>query len=149
MIKKQSPYYLFKKWLFDRKFNSKLDEDVEKIITPIVVLAMFGKCDNITIYLNNYFNTFTLMKLKPIEFYNEIKKLVINNNISYNDLSFFNLKKEKNEYSHIYKLYPYLKKYEIDILIDKIKSEKEDISFIELLENKKQKIKKNKNKGKK
>lgn len=121
-MKPESPYKKFKIWLTDKNITD-LDESTINAISPITVLAMFASLDKFTIYLNDNFNTFNHLKYDNMSFYKMLKTFCINNNITIYDLSFINLKKEKEEYKKIKQLFPDLKSYEINYIVENSKDD--------------------------
>ena len=151
--KKISPYRVFKDWLLNSYPNAKLSEETLKAINPKSVLHMFGSLGGITIYLDEYFNNFELMKCNPIEFYDFLKQLVQKHHIGKYDFSFFISMKRDKGIKEIQRKLPLLKKYEIYDLIERCKEDEENKSFLEnlglLKKSKMKKIPKTKKKSKK
>lgn len=133
-----SPYAKFKNWLFDNNPDSELDEITLKSINPLPIMAMFGTLNEVTIYINDTYNNFDTLKYDHYSFYKMLKEIVIKNNIQKYNLSFFTLKKEKNKYKHMLDKFPFLKKDEINMLVETVK----DDHFKNLVKEKKYKTKK-------
>lgn len=122
--KSPSPYTLFKYWLLDGDKNSILNEDIIKSVNKLSILSIFGNMGEITLYLNENFNNYDIMYLDDLEFYKFLKSMILNRNYNFSNFTYFNLKKEKNHYKKIMKQYPYIKKYEAELLINKYDPEK-------------------------
>lgn len=140
-MKNISPYTQFKNWLFDNNMNSELDDSIIKCLNKLSVLAMFGRMNKITIYLNDNFNTYDIMKYDDKEFYIFLKSLLQNKNISKYDTTFFDIRKDKFKYKKLRKQYPYLKKYELNLLIN-VAEKNKDNQFLDFINDKKYKHKK-------
>lgn len=142
----ENPYNVFRGWLCDGNKDSILDEQIIKSIYIVIALAMFSRFNKFTIYLNELLNNQTIYtkNLQPLkyELFKELKEYCTLNRLSPWDLSYINLKKEKFEYNDIRNKFPLLKSYEIDLLINIMKKEKNK-SFLEILnigETKKKKL---------
>lgn len=145
--KKLSPYAEFKNWLLNSYTNERLPEYIIKIINPRVALSMFGKLNNITIFLNLYFNNYGVMSLQNEEFCYFLKSLVQRFRLNRYDFSFFATMKKNKSLKELQQKLPYLKKYEIDNLLQISKEDDRYNSFLENLglhKYKKVKIKKSK-----
>lgn len=118
-----SPYTRFKYWLLDNDDNSVLDEDIIKSVNKLSILAMFGNMGEITLYLNSNYNNYELMYLDDVEFYKFLKSMIKNKNYNFSNFTFFDLRKEKNKYKKIIHQYPYIKKYEAELIIKKYDDE--------------------------
>ena len=140
----ENPYKVFRTWLCDGNMNSELDETVVKSIYIVSSLAMFSRFKNFTIYLNELLNNQNIyakeLQPKKLELFLELKEYCTTNRLSPWDLSFINLKKEKFEYKEIRDKFPLLKTYEIDLLIQIMKKEKNQ-SFLQILNDGKNKKK--------
>ena len=130
MIQEKSPYTLFKEWLCDPN-EIELDEKVLKAVNPLTVIRMFGKLGKLTTYLDNNFNTFYTMKLDHIEFYKELKNLVLANNIGKYQFTFFRFHKMDKEIRDIRKIFPYLKEYEIGMYLNYLKNAPDCEEYLE------------------
>lgn len=142
---KESPYSLFKKWLFSDNGNE-LDITVRKAITPYIVLSMFFKCRPINIFLNDNYNNYKFLNAvygNEMEFYDFLKQLVKKHNIRYTDIGYLKTSKKKDEYKeYLMDLFPFLKTYELNLLYDTLK-DKEDFKYlIETIDDKKIKTRK-------
>lgn len=123
-MSKVSPYKLFKDWLINPN-DIPLDDDVLRTINQRSALCMFGNLYNITVYLNEYFNTFDVMKLDKYEFFTFLKSIVKSNKLSYRDFSFYAFGKKDQIRREIILKFPYLKPYEINLIVDKIENIKD------------------------
>jgi hypothetical protein len=90
-----NPYYEFKKWIYDNKKNSELDENVIKAINPLTILGMFLSNTDVTIYLNEMFNKFESYKYNKKEMFDYIKNIISNNKLSFRDSTFVSIKNGK------------------------------------------------------
>lgn len=116
-----SPYVIFKEWLFDKK-KDPLHENIIDAIVPIFIISMFGKHSDMTIFLNEYLNNETLMKLDKTELCNFIKELCSNKKkVTKFNLTYFPRDKKDKTNEKICKKLPFLKDYEIDIAIKTLK----------------------------
>ena len=68
--------------------------------------------------------TSALVLERKLEFFLELKRFAIAHRVGIWDLSYISLKKEKFDWKNVQEIYPFLKKYEIEFLIDKMKKEK-------------------------
>lgn len=153
-----SPYTKFKYWLLDKNKDTDFPEELENIISPIIALGMFSKIPKIKSFiLNDEFNNFNSFgKIHDnLDFYKFLKSIVLDNNLNFNDFSFCRIGKIKQpeEKEYLIKLYPYLKKYEINFLYKQIIENDDYKSILSVVDNikiKKYKVKKQKKKkGKK
>jgi len=131
--KKSSPYREFTRWLFNTVPNVELEDWVVKVLNPRSVLCMFGNLNDITIFLNDYFNSFDVMYLDDREFYNFLKAVVHRYNINWKDLSFYKHAKMDKSVIELQKQLPILKKEEIYQLLEYSKEDPEHQSFMESL----------------
>lgn len=97
-----------------------MDEDVLRSINHRSALCMFGNLHDITIYLNEYFNTFDVSKLDKLEFFTFLKSIVKTNRLSAKDFSFYAFGGKEKLRKEIMSKFPYLKPYEINLLVEKI-----------------------------
>lgn len=139
-----SPYYIFNAWLFDGDIDREIDEKVLKAVNPRSVLCMFGGHGKLTIFLNDYFNTFKIMSFDHFKFYKMIKEIIIKKGLNRYQNTFYKFEKENKEINSIRRKFPYLKTYEIDYMIKKMKDNNEDqfLESIGIIDPKKEKIKK-------
>lgn len=143
--KKISPYREFTNWLFNSVPTVELDDWVIKSLNPRSVLCMFGNLNDITIFLNDYFNKFDVMSLDNKEFYNFLKSIVFKYNIKWKDLSFYFHTKMDKSAAELRKQLPHLKNEEIYELLEYASDDPLFQNFIEsigLTKYKKTKIKK-------
>lgn len=130
-----NPYQEFKAWLTDNNKNSELNPEVLKAIYVFTALVMFCRLGATTIYLNKMFNNVNLynkdLQEKKLEFFKELKIIAHYKKISPWDFSYISLKKQKFDYSHLQSLFPYLKKYEIELLVTIMKN-KDDKQFLNI-----------------
>lgn len=123
-----NPLQEFKKWLCDGNINSDLDENVTKAVYVVTALVMFSRLNSSTIYLNELYNNEDIYSKiiyeNKIEFFKELKRFAIKHKLSIYDFPYINLKKEKIQYEEVQNLFPLLKHYEIEYLIDELKKEK-------------------------
>lgn len=123
-----SPYQDFKSWLCDGDPYSELNPDVIKAVYIVSALVMFAGIKEVSSYLNELYNNEDIyvkqLQSKKLEFFKELKAIATKYNLSPWDLSYINLKKEKFEHKDIQLLYPNLKTYEIDLLIEILKKDK-------------------------
>ena len=131
-MQEKSPYTIFKEWLCDPR-ETELDEKTIKALNPLTVIRMFGKLGKLTTYLDNNFNNFYTMKLDHMEFYKELKQLVLANNVGKYQFTFFRFHKMDKEIRKIRKIFPYLKEYEIDMYLNYLKYTPDCEQYLESL----------------
>ena len=133
-LKKESPYKTFKEWLLNPYPEATLPDEVLRAINPKSVVKMFGSLGGVTVYLDKYFNTYSVMSCDRLEFYKFLRDMVQEHKIGKYDFSFFlNPTKDKLLQS-LHKKFPYLKPYEISILIESYKNDPDvDEAFLENL----------------
>lgn len=142
---KPNPYKEFMIWLYNSYPNAELPEWVIKAITPRAILSRYANLGELTIFLDNVFNSYDLMSLNPLEFYSFLKDFIKRYNINQYNYSFFRSSKRDKTLGELQKKLPHLKTYEISNLLNMCKKDKEYDSFLESLGIRKQeKIKKNK-----
>ena len=110
---KVSPYRQFTDWLLNAMPSAKLSEDVIRAINPRSALCLFGNLGGITIFLNERFNTFNIMKLPPLELYNFLRVIVQIHKIKRNEFSFYASEKSNKSLTEIHTRFPLLKRYEV------------------------------------
>jgi len=116
-VKKVSPYRELQDWFFNSNPNAILSESTLKGINPRAVLGSMSKLSGITVFLNEHFNNYELMKMKPIEFYKFIRSLIKKYNVGRYDFSFFKSEKQDKSLSEIHQYFPQLKRYELHNLL--------------------------------
>ncbi len=122
MIKKKklSPYTVLTKWLYDNKQFSPIPDDIikDKSIGPQFLLYHFQSSPMITI-LNKLFNNLDIFQIDRLDSFKLMKTIILKTGFK---PKFFS--KSKQTSSKLYKClkrsYPYLKKYEMVLLIDAI-----------------------------
>lgn len=123
-----NPLQEFKRWLCDGNINSDLDENVTKAVYVVTALVMFSRLNSSTIYLNELYNNEEIYSKiiydNKIEFFKELKRFAIKHKLGIYDFPYINLKKEKIQYEDVQNLFPLIKQYEIEYLINELKKEK-------------------------
>lgn len=141
-----NPYNEFKKWLCDGNINSELNQDVLKIINPLSIMGMFLDKPDVSIYLNDTYNKFTLFKYNKYEFFKFIKEGITNNKMTNPyGFSYITLKtKKKEQNDKIWDIFPYIKNYECNMLSENLNEDDEIEDFLNTL--KESKVKKSRKK---
>lgn len=151
--KKDSPYKIFKEWMLNSYPKAELSDEVLKAINPKSILHMFGSMGDITIFLDEYFNNFSLMACNPLEFYNFLRQIVQKHKIGKYNFSFFVSMKMDKTIREIQRKLPMLKQYEIYDLLERCKEDEGNDAFLENLglrkKSKMKKVKKTKKESKK
>jgi len=146
-IKTKSPYMEFKEWLFNPYPNAKLPDHVLKIVNARTVLCMFGNLGKLTIFLNKYFNKFNITYLNKEEFFIYIKYIIQKFRIDKRQFSFYKSEQRDTSYVDIHsKFFPHLKKYELNLLMELIKTDDDYDRIMESFGLTKYKVTKNKSK---
>lgn len=132
-----NPFNEFKKWLTCR-IDYELDESVISSISYLAALVMFSRFNDLTVFLNDNFNNYRLVKLDKLEFFKFLKTICDKNKISYNDLVYIKFTKDKEKINtDLKKKFPFIKTDEFKFI------EKELMSLDEtkdLLSNKNYKL---------
>ena len=144
MATAQTPRSRFINWLVNSA-NPQLDNDILSQVDLRSTLAMFGKCEGITIYLDKYFNNFNVVSLDKSEFFNFLRNLVQKNKINPYDFTYFVSEKKDKSLKELHRSFPYLKRYEVHDFLELSSEDPEYESLCEtlgLIKYKKQKNKK-------
>jgi len=146
------PYNTFNKWLFDSNLKTPIPEELLKTTSPInhlYIISIFQTYMALDYYLNGLLNNENLWSLPKDELMLFCKRMVKRFNVTKQRLFFRSWKNNKKIFDALAKSYPYLKPYEIDLLIKYIdKSENRD-SIYSAFGLTKEKKKKTKNRQKK
>lgn len=111
---KQSPYQIVNQWLFDGDYMSEIPEEwALKAINPCMFLQSFSNLGEVTIFLNDIFNNFSIYQIERIEFFSYLKDLVIRKKIRREKMSFFKHHKEDKDVTLIHSKFPELKRIEV------------------------------------
>ncbi len=121
-----SPYKVFNNWLFDGSLNTPFPKATDKVdllksSSPInnrFVLQLFLRNGPLNEYLDQYFNNIGLWYLDKEEFFKFIKKCVIDFRVTRRDVVFYPRKHQHKLFSILELKFPYLKKDDINLLID-------------------------------
>lgn len=131
---KFNPYHEFKLWLNNPAPQVPLKEEVIKAINKRAVLGSLGTYGGVTIFLNEWFNTYDMMELDDMEFYRFIKDIIQKFKVNvYKDFSYFKSEKKDKQLAEIHKYFPYLKKEEVSLLLDIIKEDEEYDQFMDYI----------------
>jgi len=118
--KKTSPYQLLNRWLYDGSKQSQLPAGLinDKVIPNTILLYHF-QCSKYILYISKIFNSFDLYQMNKVDIFKFMKKCVLDS--GYKPPFIPRVKTTKNKLSKILKFkFPYLKLYEVDMLVDKI-----------------------------
>jgi len=126
-----SPWTKFQIWLTDNDIKSKLDPEILKVVNIRSALLMFCYMDDITIYLNKYFNTFENANLFQKDVFVFLKKICMRKNIKRHQLSFIKYEKKDNILNKVQLRIPFLKKEEIKYFLEKIKNTEYEEQLLE------------------
>lgn len=132
-VTKISPYREFRDWLLNPMPNKELPMNVIKAINPRSVLCMFGNLHGVSIFLNEYFNTFDVMALPQIEFYKFLKDIVHKHNITPRDFSFYYSEKHNKSLKELNCKFPFLKRHELSTFLEDVKDDPEAEALYESL----------------
>jgi len=131
-----SPFVQYFSWLFDGDIKSGIPEEVSKasFISNKFIISCFlmnGKLNN---YLNEYFNNMGLWALDRLELMLFLKKVVCDMKLGRNSVSYISNKKTKTEMIDVVEPhFPFLKKYEISDIVEKIETADDKDSIYESL----------------
>ena len=89
------------------------------------ILQSFSKCDRLTVFLNNLFNTYDVYTLDKQFFFQFLKDMVKKKRLKRSDLSFFKHHKEDKVIKMVHSRFPHLKHMEVIALIDLVKKDEE------------------------
>ncbi len=131
-----NPWKEFQIWLTSNN-NLELSPEIYKIVNSRNALLMFCYLDDVTIYLNNKFNKFEIMKFTQRELFSFLKHICITKNIGIKKLSFIKHHKKDKIISEIQTKLPYLKKEEVKLFLEKIKGTNDEEEILESLNLKK------------
>jgi len=127
-----SPYLVLKNWFVDGNKNSVLDNSVCEIVNPRAVLGMLCTMGEVTIFVNDIFNKYSVMLRNFKEatddyklLYLNIKEIIMAYNPQYHQFSFIGKKKKDDNF--LGKEFPLLKPYEIPVLIDTMTEDEKNI----------------------
>lgn len=130
----ESPYNVFRDWVVNSNPEAILPDWVVMSLNPRSILSMFVNCKDITIYLNNQFNSFNVMSLNCLEFCKFIKTIVIKHKITKWDLTYLKHEKQDKNLTQIHKYFPMLKRHEVENFLEYVKGDKEYDKLCEMLE---------------
>jgi hypothetical protein len=133
-------------WLTDCNLNSKLNPEVLKVVNIRSTLLMFCYLDELTIYLNKYFNTFESLKLDQEHMLSFLKRICLKRNIKKYQFSFVKQEKKDNIINRVQMYIPYLKKEEVKYFLNQIKNTEYEDQLLEsfgLQQTKKKRLNKN------
>jgi hypothetical protein len=115
---KPSPYAILSRWLNDGSSNTKLPKELEddKAINPTYLLYYFQQSKYI-VYISEMFNNYDMYQMKKPDTFKFLKQCVLDS--GYKPPFLQKMKTVKNKLYKILKMrFPYLKCYDIDLLID-------------------------------
>jgi len=113
------PFKIFNKWLFDGNKKSKIDPSLLKYNSPITnmyVMGLFQRSGKLNHYLDKYFNNMGLYYLDKEEFFNFIKKCVIDFRINRRNITFFPRKPSDDLFNALRNRVATLKSDDLDLL---------------------------------
>ena len=115
-----SPFTEFKIWLFSPN-DEKLSETVINAVNARSILAMFSKHKDVTIFLDEVFNNYNLMKIPKEEFFYFLKDMVHKSKLitKYN-LCYFKTERKDEEVIEIVNKFPFIKKREVELMTNKL-----------------------------
>lgn len=125
--KSYSPYQVLNRWLYDGSKTTQLPKELEddKVIPQTILLYHF-QCSKYILYLSEVFNNYDIYQLNKSDIFRFMKQCILLN--GYKPPFIQKIKTKKNKLVKFLRLkFPFLKLYEIDLLIDQIdKSEDKD-----------------------
>lgn len=126
-----SPFTEYKKWILDKN-NDHLNDDVKKVINNRFIISCMGNLGMTSVYLNKYLNNFDVMDLDQNDLSFFMKNISNELGMKWSDFSFYKSEKQDKKIKEIHNKFPYLKKYEVETLINNIKDEsfKESIGVL-------------------
>lgn len=98
---------------------------VIKAINPCFILQSFSRLGELTVFLNDYFNTFDLYTFDKERFYMFLRDIVREKKIDRSRLAFFKHHKEDKVLTSIHTRLPLLKRREVIMLMDEIRKDPE------------------------
>lgn len=131
--KKINPYNVFNTWLHNDMPDPPFPQDIISALNKRSVLAMMGKLDNITVFLNKHFNNYTLMQLDDIEFYKFIRQIYKRFRVGKYETSFFKHEKQSLNLKQLHVFFPCLKRYEVEYFLNAAKKDPEYNSLAECI----------------
>jgi hypothetical protein len=133
-VKNPSVYKEFGDWMFNCNINSVLREDISHKITNLYILKLLMGLDDITVAINDVFNTYDISTLDVTQFATYIKKIIIRNNISKKSISHLKyLKKDVIATKCIHKLV-HIKNHEVSELMNYINNHNDKIFMLDYLD---------------
>ena len=127
---KPSPYQILNRWLYDGSKHTVLPQELidDKAIPPTLILYHFQASKYIC-YLSNLFNNFDIYQMNKVDMFKFLKRCITDT--GYKPPFIQKIKTEKNKIYKVLKLkFPYLKSYDVNLLIDQIdKSEEKDAVY--------------------
>jgi len=118
--KKVSPYTVLNRWIYDGSKTTTLPQELidDKVIRTDIILYHF-QCSKYIPYISELFNTYDVYQLSKIDVFKFLKQCVRDS--GFKPSFFAKIKTEKNKLYKVLKLkFPYLKSYDIELLIDQI-----------------------------
>ena len=147
----ETPFQIFNKWIFDENPSSIIPEIlIEKEFANNAFLSkLFLKNPNYSIFMNDYFNNYSIFSLERKEFLLFLKQIILDLKIKRYDMVYFPFQPLKKLNSILEEHYPCLKDYDIELLADNImSSSNRDNILLSLGMEKIEKVKKLKSKKK-
>ncbi|MCK5020541.1 MAG: hypothetical protein KAS32_26215 [Candidatus Peribacteraceae bacterium] len=128
-----SPYRALTDWFLNSHPQAKLDDWVIKAVNPRMVLCMFGNVPKLTMFLNDNFNTFEIMKLDNLEFYTFLKGMALKFKMQRRDFSFYFSERGNKSLKELHTHFPGLKLNEVSMFLELAKEDDEYDSLLESL----------------
>jgi len=123
--KKVSPYQTLNKWLYDGSKNTQMPEDLvnDKAIPQTIILYHF-QASHYGLYVSEIFNNFGLYQMEKVDVFRFLKDAV--RLTGYKPPFITRMKTEKTKIGKALKMkFPFLKMYEINMLVDQIDNSEE------------------------